>query len=457
MNRHSAQTQQAHMGKIKLIIWREFITRVRKPSFLIMTLLGPLLLVGGMVLVTFLGMQENGVQNIVVIDKAQLLTNKLKESSEIKFFYEQADLSDSVFKASPYNALVEVNPLVLENNTIQIFYKNLPSITVQNYLSKEVESVLEREKLRLNNVDPDTYRKIKTALKVQLFDIEKQGKQSYDQIKAGLGFGFGYLIFLFIFLYGAQVMRGVMEEKQNRVVEVLISSVKPFQLMMGKIVGVAMVGLTQFLLWVGLTLVLGTVGMSFAKDAISGAAVQQPAAQMTTQLQAQLEEQGAGVDAPGEAAEMMGVAMQVWDELPVTWIILLFLFYFLGGYLLYSSLFAATGAAVDSETDTQQFMLPITIPMIIAIMIAQTAVYNPDGPAVFWCSIIPFTSPVVMMVRVATGNAFAHPGELALSMALLVATFFFTTWLAGRIYRTGILMYGKKPTLREVFRWVRAG
>ncbi|HRN36100.1 MAG TPA: ABC transporter permease, partial [Flavobacteriales bacterium] len=322
------------MGKIKLIIWREFITRARKPSFLIMTILGPLLLVGGMVLVTFLGMQEGGIQNIVVVDKAHLLTNKLQESNDIKFFYEPDELSDSAFKASPYSAMVEVNPLVLENNTIQIFYKDLPSMTVQNYISREIEKVLETEKLRVNNVDPATYRRIKTALKIQLFDIEKQGKQSYDQIKAFLGFGFGYLIFFFIFMYGAQVMRGVMEEKQNRVVEVLISSVKPFQLMMGKIVGVAMVGLTQFLLWVVLTLVLGTVGMGFAKSAISGAAMQQTT-QMTTQLQAQMDDQGTVQSDAGEAAEMLGVAKAIWDDLPVTAILLLFVFYFLGGYLLY--------------------------------------------------------------------------------------------------------------------------
>ncbi|HMN04259.1 MAG TPA: ABC transporter permease [Flavobacteriales bacterium] len=441
------------MDKIRLIIWREFITRVRKPSFLIMTILGPLLMVGGIGLVVFLASQESGIQNVVVIDKAHLVTNKLKETDDLKFFYQPDEMSDSVFKASPYNAMVEVNPLVLENNTIQIFYKNLPSLSTQNHISKQIEVVLEREKLRVNNVDPETYRRIKTALKVQLFDIEKQGKRSYDQIKAGIGFGFGYLIFFFIFMYGAQVMRGVMEEKTNRVVEVLISSVKPFQLMMGKIVGVAMVGLTQFLLWVVLTAILGTIGLGMAKDAISGSVVKDTQ-QVTTQLQSELGGQGLRVAADGDAAEDLGVMMEIWDELPVAAILALFLFYFLGGYLLYSSLFAAVGAAVDGETDSQQFMLPITVPMIVAIIIAQTAVYNPDGPAVFWFSIIPFTSPVVMMVRIATGNAFAHPGELALSMALLVGMFIFTTWLAGRIYRTGILMYGKKVTWKELGKWL---
>lgn len=441
------------MGKIGLIIWREFITRVRKPSFLIMTVLGPLLIVGGIALVVYLGMQESGAQNIVVIDKAGLLTNKLKETDDIKFYYEPADMTDSVFKASPYSAMVEVNPLVLENNTIQLFYKALPSLSTQNYLSSEIEKLIEKEKLRVNQVDPEVYQRIKTALKVQLFDIDKAGKRSYDQAKAGIGFAFGYLIFIFIFLYGVQVMRGVMEEKQNRVVEVLISSVKPFQLMMGKIIGIALVGLTQFLLWILLTSVLTTVGMSFAKDQISASALEQAGPQVSTQLQGQL---GQGLEAggDGDANEQLGMVMDIWNDMPIAAILGLFLFYFLGGYLLYSSMFAAVGAAVDSETDTQQFMLPITLPMMLSIFIAQTAVYNPDGPAVFWCSIIPFTSPVVMMIRIAMGNAFEHPWELALSMGLLIATFIFTTWLAGRIYRTGILMYGKKVTWKEMGKWL---
>ncbi|MBP9159856.1 MAG: ABC transporter permease [Flavobacteriales bacterium] len=441
------------MGKIGLIIWREFITRVRKPSFLIMTVLGPLLIVGGIALVVYLGMQESGAQNIVVIDKAGLLTNKLKETDDIKFYYEPADMSDSVFKASPYSAMVEVNPLVLENNTIQLFYKALPSLSTQNYLSSEIEKVIEKEKLRVNQVDPEVYQRIKTALKVQLFDIDKAGKRSYDQAKAGIGFAFGYLIFIFIFLYGVQVMRGVMEEKQNRVVEVLISSVKPFQLMMGKIIGIALVGLTQFLLWILLTTVLSTVGMSFAKDQISASALEQAGPQVSTQLQGQLG-QGLETGGDGDANEQLGMVMDIWNDMPIAAILGLFLFYFLGGYLLYSSMFAAVGAAVDSETDTQQFMLPITLPMMLSIFIAQTAVYNPDGPAVFWCSIIPFTSPVVMMIRIAMGNAFEHPWELALSMGLLIATFIFTTWLAGRIYRTGILMYGKKVTWKEMGKWL---
>ncbi len=441
------------MNKIGLIIWREFITRVRKPSFLIMTILGPILIVGAIMSTVFLAMQESGPQNIVVIDRPGLLTNKLKENEDIRFFYQAEEMSDSVFKASPYTTMVEVNEKVLENNTVQLFYKDLPSQSVQNYLSAEIEKALEKEKLLVNHVDPDTYQRIKTALQVQLFDIDKGGKRSYDQVKAGLGFAFGYLIFIFIFLYGVQVMRGVMEEKQNRIVEVLISSVKPFQLMMGKIIGIAMVGLTQFLLWILLTGALGTIGLSLAKDKLSEAALDQAPGQVSVQIQQQMGMDGEQAEATEDAAQL-NMMFQIWEELPVTMIVLLFIFYFLGGYLLYSSLFAAIGAAVDSETDTQQFMFPITIPMMIAIFIAQTAVYNPDGPAVFWSSIIPFTAPVVMMIRIATGNAFEHPWQLALSMALLVGTFILTTWVAGRIYRTGILMYGKKVSWRELGKWL---
>lgn len=443
------------MNKIGLIIWREYITRVRKPSFLIMTVLGPLLIVGGVSLAVFLAMQEKGPQAVYVFDEAHLFTGKLTPNEElgITYFYAYENLPDSVFKESPYTMLVYLNERIITNDQAQVFYKDLPSQKVQNYVSNDLEQVLRKAKLAVDSVDVNKFDQYSKPLKFDLYDIDKGGRKSYDQVKAYLGFAFGYLIFLFIFLYGVQVMRGVMEEKQNRIVEVLVSSVKPFQLMMGKIVGIAMVGLTQFLLWVVITFALGTVGMGMMKDRMAAMATEQMPARMSTQLQ-----QEAGMDRAQaertEEAEDMKALFAIWQELPVAAIIGLFIFYFLGGYLLYSSLFAAIGAAVDAETDTQQFMFPITIPMMIGIFIAQTAVYNPDGPAVFWSSIVPFTSPIVMMIRIATGNAFEHAGQLVLSMALLVGTFLFTTWLAGRIYRTGILMYGKKVSWKELGKWL---
>ena len=403
----------------------------------------------------FLAMQEKGPQTIYIHDAAHLFTNKLtpNEKLGITYYYSYDDLSDSAFKASPYTMMIHLNEKIITNDQAQVFYKDMPSQHVQNYVSKDLEKVLRQAKLALDSVDVNSYDRYSQPLKFELYDIDKGGKRSYDQVKAGLGFAFGYLIFIFIFVYGVQVMRGVMEEKQNRIVEVLVSSVSPFQLMMGKIVGIAMVGLTQFLLWIAITSVLSSVGMGMAKDRMADLASAQMPGQATVQLQQEI---GATTD-PNEASEDaqdMKMVFDLWDELPVARIVGLFLFYFLGGYLLYSSLLAAIGAAVDAESDTQQFMFPITIPLMVGIFIAQTAVYNPDGPAVFWSSIIPFTSPVVMMIRVATGNAFEHPWELALSMVLLVAAFIGTTWLAGRIYRTGILMYGKKVSWKELGKWL---
>ncbi|MCB9194561.1 MAG: ABC transporter permease, partial [Flavobacteriales bacterium] len=391
------------MNKIGLIILREFLSRVRKRSFLIMTLLGPILIAGGITLVIYLSLSSEKEHLVVVIDKAHLFTDKLKGTDKVHFVYQYADMNDSTFRAGPFTEMVEANEAILENNTLQVFYKELPGISVQRTVQSEMERVLEREKLRVNHVDPETYAHIKTALNVQLFDIDNTGKESLEQEKAGIGFFFGYLIFIFIFMYGVQVMRGVMEEKQNRIVEVLISSVKPFQLMMGKIVGIALVGLTQFLLWIVLSTTLISAGSALLlKDKFDPKEVSGP--MMTQQLQQQLAENSASAPASDDIKLVRALG-----DINITATLAMFVFYFLAGYLLYSSLFAAVGSAVDSETDTQQFMFPVTIPMILAIFIAQMAVTNPSSPMVFWGSIIPFTSPVVMMVRVAMGNAFTSP------------------------------------------------
>ena len=436
------------MNKIGLIIWREYITRVRKPSFLIMTFLGPLLIAGAVTLMVYFSLKESSEQLVLVVDKPQLLTDKLKDGKDIHFFYTQQEQSDSAFKAGPYTLMVDVNEEVLTTNTVQFFYKELPGIITQRYVQAEIEKVLEKEKLRVNQVDPEVYASIKTSLKLQLFDIDKLGEESKDQELAIVGFFLGYIMFFFVFLYAVQVMRGVMEEKTNRIVEVLISSVKPFQLMMGKIVGIALVGFTQFLLWIVLTGVLATIGSTvmvagkYSGEDLAGQ-------QMTVQMQEEL-----GVDADEMPKIDESAVLGILDQINIPLVLALFGFYFLGGYLLYSSLFAAVGSAVDSEAETQQFMMPVTIPIIIAIFIAQTAMQNPSSPVVFWGSIIPFTSPVVMMVRVAMGTAFEQPWELALSMGLLILGFLGTTWLAARIYRTGILMYGKKVSWKELGKWL---
>ena len=443
------------MNKIKLIIWREFITRVRKPSFLIMTILGPLLIAGGVAAVTFLGLQESGPQSVLVVDVPHLFTDKLANATkpDITFHYRNDDISDSAFKNSTYTLMVRMNEEVLKNNQVELFYTKVPSQSVQNYVSAEVEKVLRKEKLRINNLDQNVFDQVGSPVAMKLIDIEK-GDESLEQEKAAIGFFLGYIMLLFIMLYGMQVMRGVMEEKQSRIIEVLASSVRPFQLMMGKIVGIAMVGLVQFLLWIILSTALTTGVIALAKDRLvdqvsNSIPMDQP---MTTETKALLQNEITKDNA--DMSQGLDKVHKIIDQTPITLVIILFLFYFLCGYLLYSSFFAAIGAAVDSETDTQQFMLPAMLPLMLALFIAQMAIVNPDGPAVFWFSIVPFTSPIVMMVRIAMGNAFEHPWELILSMVLLVATFIGTTWLAGRIYRTGILMYGKKVTWKELGKWL---
>ena len=287
---------------------------------------------------------------------------------------------------------------------------------------------------------------MRKPLDLELYDVKDLGKRSFADEKAMIGFFFGYFMFIFIFMYGVQVMRGVMEEKQNRIVEVLISSVKPFQLMMGKIVGVAMVGLTQFMLWIGITALMLVIGLAvLASSKFDPSVLAQQG--MTTQVQQQL----IAAQATAEPVDSDKVAELI-SQVNIPMVLAVFAFFFICGYLLYSSLLAAIGSAVDSETDTQQFMFPVTIPMIAALFIAQLAVFNSESPAVFWGSMFPLTSPIVMMVRVVMGTV--PVWQLLLSMVLLIATFIGTTWLAGRIYRTGILMYGKKVSWKEMGKWL---
>lgn len=433
------------MNKIKLIIWREFITRVRKPSFLIMTILGPVLIAGGLLLTTYIASQESTTHHVLVIDKEGVIGTKLQDSESVKFFIDGQTWSDSSFKSSPYTVRVNLLPNVLNVPQADLYYKTLPSEFAMNTIRNELEKAIEQAKLRDANIDKEAYDRVRKPLDLKKFDIEKVSTQSFAQERAVIGFFFGYFMFIFIFMYGVQVMRGVMEEKQNRVVEVLISSVKPFQLMMGKIIGIALVGFIQFLLWIIITTTMVVAGTSvLMADKFNPAALAEQG--VTAEVQAELMER--------EAASGMDQSMvfELIEQVNIPLVLGVFLFYFICGYLLYSSLLAAIGSAVDSETDTQQFMFPVTVPMIVAIIIAQMAVYNPESPAVLWCSLIPFTSPIVMMVRVAMGSA--PVWQLLLSMVLLIGTFIFTTWLAGRIYRTGILMYGKKVSWKEMGKWL---
>lgn len=442
------------MNKIGLIIQREFFSRVKKKSFIIMTILAPILFAGLMIvpgIMATMGDKENKV--IAVIDETNILEGVLKNANHLSFEYVDNTSIGQIkqnFKESGYYAILYIPANILSLEQVQLYSDKQTTMGVNSHISSNLSDFIEKLKLQKENVPLDILKRVKTNVKVETMQWTSSGeeKQSSAGLASGIGYAAGFMIYFFIFMYGAQVMRGVMEEKSSRIVEVIISSVKPFQLMMGKVVGVALVGLTQFLLWIVLTLVL----ITGAKFLLTGDKTSESAQQLTQSVM----ESSSG-------SQMQDIGMteieQVFQELSgkienVNFGLLIgsFLFYFLGGYLLYASLFAAIGSAVDNDTDTQQFMLPITIPLILGIFVMINAMQAPHAPLAFWFSLIPLTSPIVMMVRIPFG---VPVWELALSGALLIAFFMGTIWLAGKIYRTGILMYGKKVNYAELWKWIR--
>lgn len=443
------------MGKIGLIIEREYMSRVKKKSFLILTILGPLLIAGIISMVIWLGMEDNEQQSIIVVDQKRPVFENLESDQRVKFTYSDMTLEDAkkAFFESEFDGILFIPYNIERSNLAQLYFKKQPSILAQRNIENKVEAIVEELKLEQYNIDRKQFYDVKTNFTVQPIKFTSPGKEEeVDNEKTFVGFAFGLMIYLFIFLYGVQVMRGVIEEKTNRIIEVIISSVKPFQLMMGKIVGVALVGLTQFLIWIVLTTVIvGAVTTLVFADQYSPEMISQQA-QMTPEVMKQMQAQNP-TDNPFNLADPENIINRINFPLMIG----LFLFYFLGGYLLYSALFAAVGSAVDNETDTQQFMLPMTAPLILAYVMSTFIVQNPEGPLAFWFSIIPLTSPIVMLVRVAigVGDGGIPIWEVGLSMALLVLGFIAAVWLAGKIYRTGILMYGKKVSYKELWKWLR--
>ena len=437
------------MGKISLIIEREYLTRVKKKSFIIMTFLGPLLMAGIFIGAIFLSLAEEGTQKIIVVDEVELF-HDLPSSSNVQFDYTTQSIEEvkKNFHQSDYNAILYIPFNILKGNTVMLFFKKQPGFGVLKYVDSKLESKIEDVKLSLNKIDKASYLAIKTDLNITTISFKEQGKEEKSNKEAGfVGLFFAILIYMFIFLYGVQVMRGVIEEKTSRIVEVIISSVKPFQLMLGKIIGVALVGLTQFLLWIMLTTGIIAIAQTFIlKDKYNVEQISNM--NMSSQLLKETQQQNQQVKLDSNDV------MELVQRINFPYMLGLFIFYFLGGYLLYSALFAAIGAASDSDSDTQQFMLPVTIPLIFGFVVAQMSIQNPDGPAAVWFSIIPLTSPVVMMVRIATVPFEALFWDLILSMVLLVLGFLFITWIAAKVYRTGILMYGKKVNYKEIWKWM---
>ena len=416
------------MNKIWLIIKREYLVRVRKKSFLVMTILGPLLLASIMIIPTYLANQNQEKRIIAISYENSDITNQLIDSEYINFSFvpklEAENLKNDFFDSKFY-ALLECN-----NDTFFLTSNQQISINVKSEIERQLAKILEHHKLKEAGIDLKVLENAKTTIKLSTKIINEKGMSSNSktEIIMGIGFVSGVLVYMFIFMYGTMVMRGVIEEKTNRVIEVIISSVKPFQLMIGKIFGVALVGLTQFILWIILTIIISSLAeVLFLNN------------NFNSDLNAQ------------QSSVILSEISNINQYLNLEGIFFSFLFYFIVGYLMYSALFSSIGSAVDAEADTQQFILPITIPLIISFILIQPIMENPDGPLAFWMSMIPFTSPIIMMVRIPFG---VNNWEIICSMTILVLSFIFFTWIASKIYRVGILMYGKKATFKDLYKWM---
>lgn len=441
------------MKNILLVLQREYLVRVKKKSFIIMTFLAPLLFVGFYAAVIWIAIGSTDTKTVQVLDESGLFTQQFKNTESLRFSYisEPLDSAKNSFKSSKANALVYIPQDVLDNpKNVRIYAAKNVSLDLKSDIEKTIERQIENIKLTEAGITRKVLEDARVNVSSETISLNEEGEKSSSSGAAtAIGGICAFLIYISVFVYGTQVMRGVTEEKTSRIVEVIISSVKPYQLMMGKIIGVALVGLTQFVLWIVLTLLLTTAAGYVFSDKLGN----DPDKMRAQVEQVQKGMPGSAMNAAASAgpenpvSEVLGAV----NSLNIPYIIACFLFYYLGGYLLYSALFGAVGAAVDNDADTQQFMLPITLPIVFSFVFAQMALRDPDGGLAFWTSIIPFTSPIVMMVRIPFG---VPAWELALSMVLLVLGFMGTTWLAARIYRVGILMYGKKISYKELAKWL---
>lgn len=436
------------MNKVLLIIQREFLSRVQKKSFLIATILTPLIfpiLMGGLIYLA-INEQKSVKQDVVrVVDES----GRFDFTETSRFYFVESEMTIDEAKEDLNNSndfgILHLPEFDIYNPTgIAIYTKSNPSLTMIGDLESSIKNQIEDMKLKESGVDPAVLEALKTSVSVRSINLSETGEEV--ESSAGLSFGVGYaggfLIYLFIFIYGAQVMQGVIEEKSNKIVEIVVSTVKPFQLMLGKVLGIASVGLAQLLIWIILISVLSMAVFSFFGLTSPSDAMMDQVAGNVTQVS------GDDFASNPKVVEIMEMV----NNIPFAYIISVFLFYFVGGYLLYGALFAAVGSAVENPSEAQQFMFPITIPLIISIIGLFMFVLNePNGQVTFWLSIIPFTSPITMVGRLGFG---VPVWELVLSMVLLVIGFLGTIWFVGRIYRIGILMHGTKVNYKTLGKWL---
>lgn len=434
------------MNKIWLIIRREYVTRVRKKSFIVTTLLIPIMMFGLISLFVYMAVKSEQKQTIVVHDESgffvhkmdtvqksyTLLYEKLQEGESNKAFLERtkADIYLHIF---PFK---DNRP-----DSVHIYKEGGVSLSAKGFITNQLDNIFQIKQLEDAGINKQQIDSIQNnSITIKSFDL-KDNKETNSEIASSIGYAMGFLIYLVIFIYGAGVMRGVMEEKTNRIAEVIISSVRPFQLMMGKIIGIALVGLTQFLMWIGLMLILQLLlpllipGIG---ETLHGGM------NMPADMQGQMNTIAKG--------ENLGMIQSVMNQ---NWGLIFgcFLFYFLGGYFLYASMFAAVGSLVNEDPqEAQQLTIPVTMPIILGFIIMATSVKDPNSSLSVFGSLFPLTSPIVMLARIPYG---VPAWQLILSMVFLVIGFILMTWLSAKIYRTGILLYGKKTTWKEVAKWIR--
>ena len=415
------------MNKLYLIMRREYLSRVRKKSFLIMTIITPFIMSVIFVLPILISQNDESSRSLAIIDENSLVDNFFDDSNNIEFDTFNNSQSYNAAFLDQYDAILVV-PKSLDQ-TFEIHSSQQISLSLQQDITNVLEKKITLINLKKNGINPNLINQSEAKINLQTKLIDSNGKEilSSSELSLVIAMLSGFLIYFFIFMYGAMVMRGVIEEKTNRIIEVMISSVKPFQLMIGKIIGIALVGLTQFFFW----LIIAAIGISLAPFLMESSSL----------IQNEINTVNSPIN-----------SLEIFNNLPIYSLVFGFVFYFIAGYFLYGSLFASVGAAVDHETDSQQFMLPLTIPLILSFIMIQPIIDNPHGDLAYWFSMIPFTSPIIMMVRIPFGVPIF---ELALSMTILVIGIVSSLWLSSKIYRVGILMYGKKPSYKEVWKWIK--
>jgi len=438
------------MNKTGLIIQREYLSRVRNKTFVITTILMPFLFALLIFGPAYLSMRDRENLNIAVIDNTGYFKDNLEDTKEITFSF-PLDVDTTNYASKGYSAVLLI-PKSIGNagNNYVLRSKKTLGIGSKGAIESKINAAIENKLLQDAGIQKSQLDSIHTQSQTATLNTIEEGdnnktKESNQLLAYGIGMGSGFLIYLTMLIYGMMVMRGIMEEKTSRIAEVIVSSVKPFQLMMGKIIGIGAVGITQFVIWIALVILIMVGVHVFAAP--------------ETLQQVQAMQQNGGVMG-GNNMQVSQTAQAIYSVQhtvgSVNWglIIGCFLFYFLGGYVFYASLFAAAGSVVDDVQSSQTLTVPITMPIIFSFIIVANAVNNPDGSLAFWGSIIPFSSPMVMMARIAYGVPGTVPyWQLFLSMFLLIAGFVFTTWLAGKIYRTGILLYGKKTNWGQMMKW----